>query len=708
METHNACFVLATADASLPATFRPTLLKAFANSSTEPDTRHKPVRIGLLDTVDTLEAAAMRVRTHTPYAVFLDQRILAGREFSEESLEQFGDVPTIVLVEKGSEEPWLSAVFDVLPRLQTPISSVRRVLRNLKDRQQLERAVKRCEKRFALVAEGSFDGLWDWNLAEKQLYLSPRCQWMLGYDGKQPVMVSDRVLARIHPNDAAMFWNRLQSLQQMDKPFECEFRLRHRNGTYRWVRTRGVAERTGNGKPVRIAGSLTDITKTKLIEDQLLHDAFHDVLTGLPNRVVLVDLLERALARKWRNKTSQFAVLTLDLDRFKVINDSIGPCDGDRLLVAVARRLRACVRPADTVVRLGGDEFAILLENVTGPGDALRVAERIHAEFEQPVDFQHSELFATFSIGVALGSSNHHRADEVLRDADTAMHWAKERGRARTEVFNQAMRANAVHLMRLDTDLRRAVARNEFYLQYQPIVCLRTGHIVAFEALARWNHPVHGEISPTEFIPLAEENGLILPLGEWVLHEACRQTRDWQRRFPQRQPLSISVNLSNRQFRQQNLVRQIDQICADTSIQRGSLRLEITESVMIDNSDATTHIMKELNRRQIQLHVDDFGTGYSSLSTLPVFPVDTLKIDRSFVRHVDSEHASAEIVRTIVALARNLELSITAEGVETSAQAAIVRDLQCGHGQGYFFSPPLHRQAAEQMLAAQYCRSAAS
>jgi diguanylate cyclase (GGDEF)-like protein len=437
-----------------------------------------------------------------------------------------------------------------------------------------------------------------------------------------------------------------------------------------------------------------------------LYDAFHDSLTGLPNRDLFVECLGRAIAHTKGHRSYLFAVLFLDLDRFKVINDSLGHLVGDELLRAVVLRLRASIGRADTVARVGGDDFAILVRNVD-VGSAVDFADRIHKALIVPFELRGQEVFVTASIGIAVGgeptAASREQPEHLLRDAHTAMYRAKALGTGRYQVFNASMHDLALERLQLETDLRMAVKRREFLLHYQPFVCLASGRIIGFEALVRWQHPLRGLISPIKFIPVAEETGAIVPLGEWVLEEACRQLRLWEEMFDFDQPLIMSVNLSGKQFAQPDLVDRIQAILAATGLSAKSLKLEITESVVMDDVESAIAVLKQMKALNVKLGIDDFGTGYSSLSYLSRFPTDTLKVDKSFVglMELESEGENVAIVRTIVALAHALGMDVIAEGVETAAQLARLRAIGCEYGQGYFFAKPLPSEAATALMASE-------
>ncbi len=433
-------------------------------------------------------------------------------------------------------------------------------------------------------------------------------------------------------------------------------------------------------------------------EEKLGHDAFHDALTDLPNRAWFMNRLQQAIGKACRCEDYLYAVLFIDLDRFKVVNDSLGHLVGDELLKSVARQLQASLRHTDAVARFGGDEFVLLLEDIKDIDEPTRVAERIQNQLRQPFNLNDYEVFTEISIGIILSTMDYDRPEDVLRDADIAMYYAKAQGRGRYEVFDPAMQAVAMTRLQLENDLRRAMVLQEFCVHYQPIVSLSTGQLSGFEALVRWHHPSGTIYPPAEFIPVAEETGLINELGWWVLHEACHQIRIWQQQFPQTPPLAINVNLSPVQLKQVNLLNRIEEILQQTALPSYSLKLEITESCILETVSREEKMLKQLKALGIQLCIDDFGTGYSSLSRLHEFPIDTLKIDRSFVSRIGADNSGIEIIQTIVTLARSRGMDIVAEGIETPTQLQKLQELGCELGQGYLFSKPVDSFQATELL----------
>ena len=459
-----------------------------------------------------------------------------------------------------------------------------------------------------------------------------------------------------------------------------EMEIVTRAGERRVILWNNTVLRNAQGSILGTASIGSDVTEQRAAERQLRHNAFHDALTGLPNRALFLDRVGQALTRMQRDPRLAFAVLLLDVDHFKNVNDSLGHVAGDELLVAIGERLQKCVRAVDTVARFGGDEFTILIEKITGANDARRAAERMQREIGLPFRVGETEVFASVSVGITIAGPDYEGPEHIVRDADTAMYRAKAQGRARSEIFDSNMRADVVARLQVETDLRRAIERNELRVFYQPIVRLGSAEIVGYEALVRWQHPSRGMVSPAEFIPVAEETGLIVPVGLFVLREACRQAKKWH-------PLYVSVNISSRQFAQSDLVGDVRDAIAASAVEPSSLHLEVTESVIMQQTDAALQVMSALRNLGCSIALDDFGTGYSSLSYLHRFPIDALKIDSSFVRAA-TERKNVEIIRSILALGHGLALDIIAEGIETTAQRELLESLGCDFGQGFLFARP--------------------
>ncbi|MBL8690858.1 MAG: EAL domain-containing protein [Rhodospirillaceae bacterium] len=589
----------------------------------------------------------------------------------------------------------------VVERLVAPMADGGFVvtLTDATDRRRAELRLIESEERYALASAGANDGLWDWNLSTNRLYLSPRWKQMLALSEEDVTEEPAVWLDRVHPDEIERLSALLEAHLAGHSPhFECEHRIRRTDDAYLWVVARGLAVRDGLGRATRIAGSLTDVTERKYQEAQALHDALHDPLTQLPNRALFLDRVTQVLARAKRSGRGRFAVLCLDLDRFKLVNDSLGHHQGDELLAQVGRRLTAIAGQGQTVARPGGDEFAVLVDDVAGPVEARALAERLLVDLTKPIAVGDRQLVVTGSVGVALYEPIYDRADDMMRDAELAMYRAKSLGKARAELFHPSLHTHAVHLLTLENDLRQAIGRKELQLFFQPIISLKTGRVAGFESLVRWRHPRRGLLGPLEFITLAEETGLIGQIGAWVLEEACRRMRDWQARFPSDPPLTVSVNLSIRQFNQIDLVTEIVEILARSGWRAGRLKLELTETALMQNAARAAHILSQLKAADIDVSLDDFGTGYSSLSYLHALPFDTLKIDKSFVAGMVGERSKLEIVRAILLLAHNLKMDVVAEGVETIEQLAQLRALDCEYAQGYLFAPPLDAEAAEQLL----------
>jgi diguanylate cyclase (GGDEF)-like protein/PAS domain S-box-containing protein len=646
------------------------------------------------------------IASHAVDLVLLDVEMpdMSGLEVLKEIRKTYSSaqLPVIMVTGKSTSEDIVAALatgandYATKP-IDFPVVLAR--IQNQLSRKHAEKALRQSEERYALAARAANDGLWDWDLNEDKIYFSPRWKSMLGWEEHEISDCPDEWFRRLHPDDVDRVRADISAyLEEMTAHYEDEYRILHRDGNYLWMLGRAFAIPDDNGKAYRMAGSQTDITRGKVV----------DVLTGLPNRVLFMDRLARSFERTRRRKDNTLALIFLDLDDFKLINDSLGHMVGDQLLVAIAGRLESAVRSGDsvarfgrhnTIARFGGDEFTILLEEIPNVVDATRVAERIAKELSQPFMIGGQELFPTASMGIAIYGPGYQAPEELLRDADTAMYSAKSLGKGRFEIFDSAMRANAIARLQLEIELRRAIERREFENHYQTVVSLETGKILGFEALVRWNHPTRGLVEPGEFIQVAEETGMIVPIGLWVLETAAQQMRIWQTRFPGDPPLLLSVNLSPRHFLQPELLEHCHKMLQETQLSHSSLSLEVTESATMTDPESAIAVMGQLKSLGIKLSLDDFGTGYSSLSYLHRFPLDSLKIDQSFISRMIEDD---EIIRTILTLGRNLGLKVIAEGVETAEQAARLRELGCEFAQGYLFSVPVNSQQATDLLAAQH------
>lgn len=572
------------------------------------------------------------------------------------------------------------------------------IAEDITKRREAEEALKKSEEQFRLTFEMAPIGMAISTFKGKFQKVNQALCDALGYSSTELLELSFVEIS--HPEDWEMHRNLEQRLIQGEETsFQIEKRFIAKNGRIVDTLLKVLLVYDASDRPLHFNNQIVDITERKSMEQQLLHDALHDALTGLPNRALFMDRLEQQLKKSQSQNNHLFAVLFLDLDRFKVVNDSVGHLVGDKLLIEIARRLEKSIAPTDTVARLGGDEFTILLENISSKSEATLVAESIYQTLTFPFYIDGYELFSTASIGIALSSQGYEKPEDILRDADLTMYSAKEQGKARYEVFDYSMRDRALQRLELETDLRRAIERKEFEVYYQPITSLALGTLAGFEALARWNHPTKGSIKPIDFIPVCEETGLIVPLGNWLLKQACKAARNWQLKYPEHPAIKMSVNLSAQQFREPQLIEEIRIALAETSLPGKLLKLEITESVLIDNLETVTEIIHSLRKQEIQFSIDDFGTGYSSLSYLHQFPVDTIKIDRSFVSQMQANGDNSAIVKAIITLAHMLNMDIIAEGIETTAQLAQLKLLQCEYGQGFFFSKPLSESDADQYIA---------
>lgn len=588
---------------------------------------------------------------------------------------------------------------DYLVKRQVNATLLQRSIRYALERAHFERELRISEERYALAVRGANDGLWDWDLVTDKIYFSPRWKEIIGYEEDEFENHIDNWLCRIHPDDLAEFRRRLDShLEGKTSHFDYECRLFHRDGSIVWALVRGIVVTDESGKPTRMAGSLTDVTDRKRAEEQLNHDAFHDALTGLPNRSLFLDRIGLIMRNSRRQRRAVGALLFLDVDRFKNVNDSVGHSIGDKLLIQIAHRLRDLLRPADTVARLGGDEFAILLPDVRNATAAGLVAERVLEVLSGRFVISGHEIFATASIGIALNTLEYNSPEELMRDADIAMYRAKSNGKARYELFDREMHDRAVAQLQLETDLRRAIDRNEFFLEYQPIINLTDGRMTGFESLVRWDHPERGRLMPADFIPTAEETGLIVPICWWTIREACRQSAQWMQALGHHPEFTVSVNVSGRLFHQWDMVEEFERVIAETNMDPKRLRIEITESRLLDHVAEAMSKLERLRELGVGLQIDDFGTGYCSLTYLQKFSYDSLKIDRSFVNAIDDGNGSGAIVQTIIALGQMLNMNIIAEGVETEGQLKQLRQLKCPQVQGFWFSRPVGQRKATELL----------
>ncbi|MFZ2097073.1 MAG: EAL domain-containing protein [Anaerolineales bacterium] len=573
------------------------------------------------------------------------------------------------------------------------------LLRDINVRKLAEETLRESEERYFLATRGVNDGLWDWNIKKEEVYYSPRWKDMLGYAEDEITPSIEAWINHIHPDDReAVVYALNNHLNNNTHHFESEHRILHRDGTYRWMLVRGMAVRDANGIAYRMAGSQTDITARKKAEEQLVHDAFHDLLTGLPNRALFLDRLDRMIQHSWRHEKYYFGVLFLDLDRFKVINDSLGHAVGDALLVEISKTLMTCVRKSDTVARFGGDEFVILLDDIPDVQAAAHFAQHIQEVLGKPFHVGNNRIFTSASIGIVLGSNGHLSKEDIVRDADIAMYQAKMLGKAKYVIFNTEMRKEVINRLNLENDLHHAMARGEFTLHYQPIVTLKENNLSGFEALLRWHHPQKGYIQPEEFIPIAEETGLIMEIGYWVLRQACNQMKKWQEQFPDYADLFMNINISQTQFSLPEFIHRIRKILKETNLNPACLNLEITENVLMENAESIIDILNKIRELGIGLAIDDFGKGYSSLSYLQQFPIDTLKIDYSFINHIGTNGDRAEIVKTILALAHELGVDTIAEGIETENQFIQLRELDCHYGQGFFIGKPMDAEMIGEYL----------
>ncbi len=580
--------------------------------------------------------------------------------------------------------------------------------------QRIRRHLAEREQLFQLITENAADMIAVIDRNGQRLYNSPAYQKILGYGPEELAGTSS--MDQIHPDDHARVLEASAKANSTGRGERLEYRIRHKDGSWRFLESTASAIRSPQGETNGLVIVNRDITERKRAEEKLAHQSFHDGLTDLPNRALFLDRLQRAITLSRRHSDFKFAVLFIDIDEFKIFNDSLGHAVGDSLLIQIAQRLTASLRGVDTVsrsrvgedenplvcentlARPGGDEFTVLIEELHDPSDAIRVAERIQQKLAIPFQFDGQEIVVSVSIGIAFNGNGTVDAQDVLRDAKIAMYRAKSTGKARCEVFDHAMHVGAIKRLQLETELRKALELNQFRVYYQPIVTLRKGLIVGFETLSRWQRP-EGLVMPGEFIAVADETGIILPINRQLLYEACRQLRSWQELFPSDPPLTINVNITPKQFAQPDLASQIGGTLQETGLDPCSVNLEITETIAMADADRSAVVLSELKALGVRLDIDDFGTGYSSLSRLQHFPVDRLKIDRFFISRLDTDVETREIVRIIVMLAHGLGLKVVAEGVETKVQADMLKDLGCDLAQGYLYSRPVPAETIEQLLS---------
>jgi len=582
---------------------------------------------------------------------------------------------------------------------------LQRVRRQLADRDEL----------FQLITENAADMIAVVDSAGNRLYNSPAYSKVLGYSEEE--LSTSSAVDQIHPSDRERVLQAAAKARASGRGQRLEYRMRHKNGDWRILESTASLIENGNRSLDRLVIVNRDITERKRAEEMLEHRALHDILTELPNRALFVDRLQHSLIRARRHSDYTFVVLFIDIDGFKVLNDSLGHSAGDELLVQVAKRLTACFRETDTVsrsatalnskltsdglARLGGDEFTALLDDVSDPRDAIRVAHRILAKISHPFNIGGQEIVISASIGIAASSNSYEGADDLLRDAEIAMYRAKRAGKARCEVFDPAMHSSAVRRLKLETDLRRGLDQGELLVYYQPILSLESGKIIGFESLSRWK-TLQGMVSPAEFIPVADETGLILPMNRALYLESCQQLQTWQSKLNCTPPLTISLNITPRQFAQPDLAKEIGEMLTKSGIEPGRVNLEITETIAMGDADHAFSVLSDLKALGVRLSIDDFGTGYSSLSRLPRFPIDALKIDRVFISQMSTDHDNHEIVRLIISLAHSLGLKVVAEGTETQDEVDELKRLKCEMVQGFLYSPPVDSVKAFELLLASH------
>ena len=575
--------------------------------------------------------------------------------------------------------------------------------KDITERKKAQEALEESEYRFRLITENMKDLVCIHDLEGRYIYVSPSCQNLLGYEPEE--MLGRNPYDLVHPDDCQRVYEESHLIALQKETNSITYRIRTRSGEYIWLETISQPILNELGNPIRLQTASREITARMIVEEQFRHRALHNSLTDLPNRTYLLQQLQIALLESQRDQSKNFAVLMIDIDKFQLINDSVGYEVGDEVLIAIGERLKNLIPGTDFLAHLGVDEFVLILFDIENQEGVFSKTEFIRQQMFLPFNVSGRLLFTSASIGIAVSSDKYSEGEALLRDAQIATSRAKATGQGHYQLFDEIMYKQVIRRLQLETDLRLAIQREEFELYYQPIISIsKENQIIGFESLLRWRLPNGRRVSPAEFIPVTEDTGMIITIGEWVLRQACSQLSKWQAKYPHLEDLSMSVNLSGRQLREQNLIYQLDKILQETGCSAENLRLEITESILIENAEFVTPLLTELKNRQIKLSLDDFGTGFSSLSYLNRFPVDALKLDRSFIQKIDEEERNFKIVQSIISLAHKLEMKVIAEGVETEQQLIYLKALECDYIQGYYFSKPLPKDEAEAFLESSLVR----